>query len=157
YNPYGNPGHWRDSMYAARKRDDAQAILKFAALVMDSNYLDIDAHMLSGYACNKTGDKDGFERHRWIAKKLVQSIFDSGTGKTPEYAFFLISVDEQHTILNLMGLRVISKSMVEREGKQFSLVQAIDPNDNDKKLSIYFNLDTPIKWLRENSRMPKAG
>jgi hypothetical protein len=157
YNPYGNPGHWRDSMYAARQRDDAQAILKFAALVLDSNYLDIDAHMLSGYACNKIGDTAGFERHRWIAKKLVRSIFDTGTGKTPEYAFFLISVDEQHTILNLMGVRVVSKSMVEREGRQLSLVQAVDPNENDKKLTIYFNLDTPIKWLRENSRLPKAG
>ncbi len=157
YNPYGNPGHWRDSMYAARVRDDAKAILKFASLVLDSNYLDIDAHMLSGYACNKLADTAGFVRHRWVAKKLVQSIFDTGTGKTPERAYFLISVDEQHTILNLMGVKIVSKAMVEREGKQLSLVQAVDPNDNNKKLTIYFNLDTPILWMKINSRLPKAG
>jgi hypothetical protein len=157
YNPYGNPGHWRDSMSSARQRDDIKGIIKYSAAVLDSNYLDIDAHTLAGYAANQAGDSTGFLLHKWFAKHLVKSIFDSGTGKEPEFAYYLISIDEQQTMLALMGVNVIGKTMVEIDGQQYSKVDISDPQRNGKRLTVYFNLTLPMVWFKENSKLPKAG
>jgi hypothetical protein len=157
YNPYGNPGHWRDSMYLARQRDDAKAITKYARAVLDSNYMDIDAHTLAGYAANQTGDSTEFALHRWFAKHLVKSLFDSGTGKTPEFAYYLISIDEQQTMLALMGVQVMGRTMVDVDGQQYSKVDISDPQRNGKRSTVYFNLTLPMVWLKENSKLPKAG
>lgn len=157
YNPYGDPGPgWRDSMAAARQRDDIPAIVKFASKVLDSNFVDIDAHLLLGYAYSKQKDSAKYEFERWMSKNLLKSIFSTGNGKNLQWAYQVISVDEEHTMISLIGLRIIQQSMTEDSGHHYDKVEMVNPSDGEK-VTLYFNIDIQMQWVKSSPKIPKAG
>jgi hypothetical protein len=157
YNPYGDPGPgWRDSMVAARQREDLPAIMKFASKVLDSNYVDIDAHLLLGYAYSKQNDYSRYGFERWVSSNLLKSIFSTGNGKNLEWAYQVISVDEEHTLISLIGYRIIRQSLTSDSGHHYDRFELENPSDGRKEI-VFFNIDIQMQWVKSSSRIPKAG
>lgn len=156
YNPYHDPGQgWRDSLAVGRQTENYDKMIKYGSAILDSNYVDLGSHMALGYAYYRKGDTAKFEYERWITKELVKSINLAGNGKRFESAYEVISVDEEHTMLGLMGLRIIQQTLVTDNGHNYDRYELETPNG--EQVILYFNVDIAINWVKNNPKMQKAG
>jgi hypothetical protein len=157
YNPYGDPGHgWRDSMLAARQREDIPSLLKYTTGVLDSNFVDIDAHLLLAFAYNRQNDTLKYQFERWVAKSLMKSIFSTGNGKNLERAYQVISVDEERSLITFTGLRILQQSVTTDNGHHYDKFDLENPSDG-QKFTLYFNIDIQMDWMQHRAKLPKAG
>lgn len=78
------------------------------------------------------------KKHREIADGLVSSILKSGTGKSPETAYEVISIPEEYMTLFYLGLFAYEQSFIEENGKFFDLMEAKDSTDGIHE--VYFDV-----------------
>jgi len=64
--------------------------------------------------------------YRAIADGLVQSILDSGDGKTPESAYQVINISEEYMVLLYLGLKRTGQALVQKDGKTFDRLEVQD-------------------------------
>lgn len=136
----------RKELFAALHRDDWPAVIASADAVLESDYLDIDAHMFAGLAYEKTKQAEKAAFHRAVARGLLHSILASGNGTTPEKAFVVISVDEEYSVLRYLGLRSDEQSLVETGGHSYDALTASDIQTH-QKVTLLFNVDRPMAKL----------
>jgi hypothetical protein len=122
---------------------DFAAALKNAEVVLDSDYVNIDAHFVAFVAERELGDAAKAEFHRTVFRGLIDSIRNSGDGKSPEKAWVVISVDEEYVVLRTMGLRPSGQSLVMKNGHAYDVMKA--KNEDGKEETFYFNTDIPMK------------
>jgi uncharacterized phage-associated protein len=78
------------------------------------------------------------KKHRKIADGLVASILKSGTGKSPETAYKVISISEEYMALLYLELSATEQSLIEENGRFYDLITAKDLNG--KTHEIYFDI-----------------
>jgi hypothetical protein len=83
----------RKAMFEALRTDDYTGALAQANLILDQNFVDIDAHFVTEIANAKLGNADEAKKQHAIIIGLLRSI-ETGDGKTPETAFTVITVAE---------------------------------------------------------------
>jgi hypothetical protein len=91
--------------------------------------VDAKVHLMRATLLLNTGDTEGHFYHRLMYYGLTASIVSSGDGKTAKTAYQVISVDEEYTVLNHIGAKVITQTLqypcdvmqVEIEGKPTTL------------------------------------
>ena len=83
---------------------------------------------------------------RKLWRSLMDSILVSGDGKEFASAFRVISVEEEYAVLQVLGLNLVSQSLVERDRSEFDVMLVQDP-ESGKQFQLYFNIDLPKKWL----------
>ncbi len=103
--------------------------------------VDIDLHMLRAVALARLDRAEESEQQiRW-RDGLVGSVLRSGDGRTPETAWVVISIDEEYSILRVLGLKRQSQALtregldrleVEREGERH--VVYFDPAAHFRRL-----------------------
>jgi hypothetical protein len=123
--------------------DDAA---KHAQTILSSCYVDIDTHVLASIAYRQSMDLERANFHRWVADGLIQSILDSGDGKSPETALEVISVSEEYALFRVLGLRVKSQALMERHGHHYDVMQVVDSRTG-KELTLHFNVDTSMREI----------
>ena len=142
YEPYAEGDNQKD-MNAAMDRSDFKEALRLARLDLDADYLDIDAHIVTLIASDKTGDTKSSEHHQWIVKQLFASITGSGDGKTANTAYRVVTVREEYATLMILGLRRTKQALVHDGPHSFDVLTAVDP-DTKAESTIYFNIDPII-------------
>ncbi len=156
YNPYHDPGQgWRDSLTIGRRTEDYDKMIKYGSLILDSNFVDLGSHMALGYAYYRRGDTVKFQYERWITRELVNSINLAGNGKNFATAYHVISVDEEHTMIGLMGLRILQQTLVTDSGHSYDRYE-LETSDGQQVI-LFFNIDVAIDWVKNNPKMQKAG
>ena len=147
YSPYGGDSKTEKAMYADFKAGEYEKALASSEKILAANYLDIRAHFVA-FAANRhleRSEKAGY--HKYVFQNLLKSITDSGDGKTPETAFFVISTDEEYAWFDFMGLRATGQSKIDENGHSYDRMTTINPKT--KQSGIYFfNIDKPFNWLR---------
>lgn len=131
------------AMSQALQARDFRAALKNAQAVLDSDYVNIDAHFVAFVAERELGDAAKAEFHRTVFRGLIDSIRNSGDGKSPEKAWVIISVDEEYVVLRAMGLRPSGQSLVMKNGHAYDVMKA--KNEDGEEETFYFNTDIPMK------------
>ena len=101
----------RKAMNEALQSNDYAGALVHANLILDQNYVDIDAHVIIDIANTKLGNADEAKKHHSIVIGLLQSI-RTGDGKTPETAFTVITVHEEYSLIRIFGLRRQSQALI---------------------------------------------
>jgi hypothetical protein len=71
--------------------------------------------------------------HRSMFYGLLGSITSSGDGKTCKTAWYVINVDEEYTVLNYMGAKVLGQSLQDR-------CDVLDVELNGKRTRLYFDI-----------------
>ena len=134
------------------KKDYAKAIAE-AAKGLAKNKYDIDLLVYQAVAYREAGDtaKADKVRQRWIS--LVDSIMLSGDGRSFGTAFQVISVDEEYSMLRVLGLHPANQSLVHHDGSDFDVFEIRDANA-DEPHTVYFNVDLPLKWLNRQFSKP---
>src|SRR5271157_175297 len=133
-----------DAMTDALNKNDYPAALKAAETVLESNYVNIDAHYVALVANREMGAMDKAEFHRAIFRGLINSIRNSGDGKSLETAWVVINVHEEYVMLRALGFRPSQQSLVNQNGHSYDVMKVKRVEDGTEQ-TFYFNVDIPFK------------
>lgn len=150
YDPYSfNVREPSAEMHKSARQDDCKTALNYAKRVLDMQFLAIDAHNIAGYCHEKLGRKDAATQERAIARGLIQSIVESGDGKTPETAFIVVTLEEQYALIMAMRLQRRSKSLIYHDGHSYDVHEVAQSSDGASGMSIklYFRIDPILAHL----------
>jgi len=133
-----------DAMTEALNKKDYPAALKHAEAVLESNYVNIDAHFVAFVAHREMGATDKAEFHRTVFRGLVNSIRNSGDGKSPATAWVVINVHEEYVMLRVLGFKPSQQSLVNQDGHSYDVMKVKNAEDGTEQ-TFYFNVDIPFK------------
>jgi Domain of unknown function (DUF4919) len=140
FNPYGLTGaSHRDAMFKAYQAGDCATAVKEASQLLDVNFVNIDGHINSDMCYSRLGNEAKRAREHAIAAGLIHSIVDSGDGKTQQTAYVVISVDEEYSLLRVLGLKPGRQSLIQGDGHNFDQLDATKPDGQTQ--SLFFNVD----------------
>jgi Domain of unknown function (DUF4919) len=142
-----DPDESKAMLSALRQGDYAQA-LALAKKILGDCYLDIQAHQVAYVASRKMQHAREANFHRFIVHGLLEAIFHSGNGKSPETAWVVLSTDEEYVILRVLRLAPASQSLLNSGGHAYDRLDAVDPR-TQQKVSLYFNIDRPMQYLQK--------
>ena len=146
YSPYGGDAAARKNMFEALKAKEYDKSLANATAILKSNYLDIMGHFGSFVAQRELGHADLAAYHKSVFEGLLNSIRNSGDGKTLETAFIVISTDEEYALFNYLGLRPQGQALINEKDHSYDRMTALDPKTN-QSVVYFFNIDKPFNWL----------
>ena len=128
----------RKAMNEALQTNDYTGALLQANLILDQDYVDIDAHIITEIANTKLGNTDEAEKQHSIVVGLLRSI-RTGDGKTPETAFTVITVGEEYSLIRVLGLRRQQQVLIANGGHQYDGLDVVDREGQSQRL--YFQID----------------
>lgn len=146
YSPYGGDRAKRKTMFEGLDAKQYDKALAAANEILDSNYLDLMGHFGAFVSNRELGNAEKAAYHRYVFDGLMNSIKNSGDGKTQDTAFVVISTDEEYVLLNFLGLRVQSQALLKEKGHSFDKMTSLDP-ETKETVVYYFNIDKPFNWL----------
>jgi hypothetical protein len=132
------------AMIDALNKKDYPAALKNAEIVLDSSYVNMDAHFVAMVANRELGAKDKQEFHSTVFRGLMKSILDSGDGKSTEKAWVVINVPEEYVVLRFFGYRPSEQSLLHKDSHSYDVMKVKDAKDGTEQ-TFYFNVDIPFK------------
>jgi hypothetical protein len=148
YNPYDSS--IRDIRKSVWKSIDQKAFQEAITEADKGLSLDpVDIELLMGKAAAMRELKDPSAdqvRARWMA--LADSILVSGDGKSFGSAFKVISVDEEYSVIGLIGLENERQTLHADHGSMFDVLTVHSRKGKDT-FDLYFNIDLP--WSHLNS------
>ena len=140
YSPYLGP-ETSDAqlMFEAYKRRDFPACAEHADKILGYNFTSLNAHY-GALACHaEQGRQEKADFHKYMLNRLLDSIGNSGDGKTPETAFIVISSKELYAFLQLAGLQAKGQSLVQADGRAYDLMNVINP-ETGEEFDMYFDI-----------------
>jgi hypothetical protein len=133
-----------EAMSAALNNKDYPAALKDAEAVLDNEYVNIDAHFVALVANREMGTMDKAEFHRTVFRGLINSIRNSGDGKSIETAWVVISVHEEYVLLRVLGFQPSEQNLVHKDSHSYDVMKVKNAEDGTGQ-TFYFNVDIPFK------------
>jgi hypothetical protein len=128
----------RKAMFAALNTGDDKAALAEAKLILDQDYVDIDAHVAANLAYQHLGDAAAAKREHDIVVGLLRSI-RTGDGSSPASAFTVISVGEEYAMMRAFAMKVSGQALVQKAGHSYDKLDVTDADG--KAMSFYFLID----------------
>lgn len=147
YKPYGADVEDRPfALVSAGKLDQAKSL---AEHVLGLNYLDLEAHMAAATIAEKRGDATAAAHHHYVMNGVLDSIFQSGDGKSLETAFVVITLSEEYAVMSQLGLRVGSQALLNDDaGHSYDQLTGVNPKTQASQ-EVYFNIDALMGALAE--------
>ena len=132
------------AMTTALNKKDYPAALKNAEAVLQSEYVNIDAHFVALVANQEMGATEKAEFHRSVFRGLINSIRSSGDGTSTEKAWVVINVHEEYVILRVLGFKPSEQSLQQKDGHSYDVMKVKNAEDGTEQ-TFYFNVDIPFK------------
>jgi Domain of unknown function (DUF4919) len=153
YDPYGEPPE-KDAMIKAAKAEDCEKLLAAADRVLDGDFTDIQAHILSANCAEKRNDESTAKFHHDVAVGLIRSIAHSGDGTSADSPYVVMAVREEYAFLYSQGYRVKMQALVKcRQGQ----CDAMTVQDQDGATKIFFfDVSRAMGWLTTKLATPSA-
>jgi len=141
----------RKAMGEALKAEDFAGALAKANLIIEQEFIDVDAHFVSEMANSRLGNADESKKQHAIVLGLLRSIH-TGDGKTAEDALTVIAVREEYSFIRAIGLRRVRQALVAKGGHHYDVLDVVDRNGQPQ--TIYFLVD---RVLAAENDMLKSG
>ena len=155
YDPYGSKlGELQSEMFQAYRRGDCAAVLAKAESIFAANFVHVDAHLLAGLCHGKLGNEAAMRSERQIARGLIDSILQSGDGKSEGTAFVVIEVAEEYSLLRALGLRPSNQALIHAQGHSYDRFDT-QSNATGQEVVVFFNIDRPLAVLERELRPEK--
>lgn len=94
--------------------ENKKAIINIGIPLLESNPVDLTVLMHVGRCLKERNDKR-FEEYAWLYMKLLEAIFSIGNGQTPETAFKVIDIEDEHILKGALGFIGGTESLYARE------------------------------------------
>lgn len=132
---------YRDTiaLFDTMRNGDFERCVDMAEHILDYDYASLSAHFAASVCYKQQGNSDKSEYHQYVATGLMDSIGQSGNGKTPETAFVTINTEEQRTFIQLMGFQVSDQTLLEKNGKTYEVIGAVSPKTGQES-KLYFDI-----------------
>jgi hypothetical protein len=129
----------RTELGDALKTKDPAQVAAAARRLLSVEYVNIDGHEVLRASCETRRDAACEKRHRAIETGLLQSIMDSGDGKSCKTGWQVISVDEEYVFLRITGFKKIRQELI-KDPSFCDLLDTVD--DEGKAHGLYFKIDS---------------
>ena len=133
-----------DAMTTALGQKNYAEALKNAEIVLADEYVNMDAHFAAYVANRELGAPNQAEFHKTVFRGLVNSIVNSGDGKSTDRAWVVIDTHEEYVVLRVLGYRPGSQSLVRKDGHAYDVMKVKNIED-ETDATFYFNVDIPMK------------
>src|SRR5579859_1760076 len=133
------------AMFEALSAKDFPKALKLAETVLAVEYINMDAHFVASMANREMGDTEKAEFHRTAFRGLIDSIRNSGDGKSMETAWVVVTVHEEYVVLRALGFKPSGQSLLEKDGHSYDVMKVKSAEDGAEQ-SFYFNIDIALKY-----------
>ncbi|MCL5992341.1 MAG: DUF4919 domain-containing protein [Bacteroidetes bacterium] len=128
----------RNRMIKALNTKEYQKAIKSADSVLQKEYVDMYSHYVCYYAYSALGDSAKASYHEYLMDRLLNSVIESGDGKSKESAFLIISSNEEYFLIYIYNLQASEKSFTNFDGDPIDVFKAIDP-ETKESFELYFN------------------
>jgi hypothetical protein len=155
YSPDKGEAHDRAAkMWSAFDQDRLDEALKEARAVLELEFVNIDAHVVSSTIYRGRDDSTHAYFHNILFGKLVESILHSGDGKSKKSAYKVISVAEEKPVLGVLGLSAHGQSLVidngngldlTPESKCYDKIETVDKNGHAAG-AVWFDITVPYAF-----------
>ncbi|MGV3661583.1 MAG: DUF4919 domain-containing protein [Prosthecobacter sp.] len=144
----GFAGGWqheseRDKVVEAYDEDKPQPFLDASEPWLRKCPVDARVQLMRSNLLMKTGDVEGYFRHRMVYYGLMTSIVSSGDGRTPGTAYKVIAVDEEYQLLNHLGAKLKKQTLVDGP------CDAMEVELDGKEVTIYFDVSISMEATRK--------
>jgi Domain of unknown function (DUF4919) len=139
----------KDGFFNARllnglnQQKDYQKLLDTANGFIAQDFVDIRSHFAAATAYKALGHDAESQKELVIAKGLMQSILDSGDGKSQKTAYVVINTSEEYAVLEFLGIRSTGQSLILGHTNQTSGGPAFDvlhSTKNGQEMDVYFDI-----------------
>jgi hypothetical protein len=148
YNPYGDDKVKKAEMFEALRNKEYEKAVSAAQTILEKKFVDIEAHFVCSIAFREMKNSERYNFHHFVTQGLVDSILDSGDGKTPETAFIVIETGEEYTLLGMIGFEVVRQSLIKSNGHSYDKMET-KHRKTGKPAIFFFNVDIPFNWLNK--------
>ena len=118
--------------------------LEFATRILSYSYISLDAHYGAMICSRNNNDTQAGDFHESVLDGLLESIWESGDGRSPETAFFCTSLQERWAFLGMHGLVYNVKDLEVHDGLYFDVVHVTSLADSSQ-FKLYFDVTTPLR------------
>lgn len=145
-------------LWRAMGAGDFPAALKIADTVLQTNYVEINAHMVSALAHQQLGNVVQAAYHRNITDGLLRVVMSKGDGRAPETAWEVIDVSEEYAVMRALNVTPTGQALqgLTTPGPKVDVITVVD-NRTKQEGKIYFNVDRSMeaqRRQREQTRRP---
>lgn len=132
------------AMFAALSAKDFPKAFKDAETVLASEYINMDAHFVASLASHEMGNMEKAEFHKTVFRGLIDSIRNSGDGKSMETAWVVVTVHEEYVVLRALGFKPSGQGLLEKDGHSYDQMKVKNAEDGTEQ-TFYFNVDIALK------------
>ena len=125
-------------MFAAFQAGDYRMALSAANAILDQDYVDIDAQAVADISAQKLAANSEAKPHHDAVVGLIRSIM-TGDGLSQRTAFSVISVNEEYSLLRVLGWRSKGQHLVRGDGHMYDQLDVVE--SNGKSREVYFLID----------------
>jgi Domain of unknown function (DUF4919) len=123
---------------------DFQVGLDMANKALDRNYASIVNHFDAMIACQRLQKADEAALHEKVLRAMLDSIQQSGDGKTAATAWFVVTTPEEYIFLSrVLGLRATKQGLIQQNAHAYDVLDVVDPKTNATQ-KIWFNCDVDM-------------
>jgi hypothetical protein len=120
--------------------------LKQAEKFLEKNYVDANAHYVVYNSAKELKDDKKAEFHKTVLLGLLNSIKSGNDGLSEKTPFYVITIDEEYTLLNFLGYQRGGQALRHSEGHTFDVLTATNSKTGEK-VTLFFNID--VVWAAE--------
>lgn len=113
--------------------------LLIAGQILDTNYTSLVGQLYSTICNFELGHAKKGEYHRYVLNGLLDSISNSGDGKSTETAYIVISVSELRAFLQMKGFIIIRQALIGENDRLFDLM-TVKKRETGEDLDLYFDV-----------------
>lgn len=132
------------NMNEGMNEEDWEKCLEYATRILSYSYISLDAHYGAMICSRNNNDTTTGNFHESVLDGLIESIWTSGDGKSPETAFFCTSLQERWAFLGMYGLVYNVKELEVHDGLYYDVVHVTNPADSSQ-FKLYFDVTTPLR------------
>jgi hypothetical protein len=129
-----------DELSVAFDKGDSKATVEVTKRLLAHDQTDIRAHVLRGMALRKMERTAEADFHRGVALALLNSITNSGDGRSVKTAWTVFQVKEEYEVVKALGGLVQSQSLISEGGRHFDVLEARRPLDGGDTIRVYFDV-----------------
>jgi hypothetical protein len=116
---------------AARQHTDPGMMIDAIQTALETDYLDIEAHLTAVQIYNQVGREARATFHDLFAQGLIRSIL-TVEGRSAATAFEVISLREAYAVADALGLRPTAHAKRDADGKAYEVLTVLNPETGEE-------------------------
>lgn len=146
YSYHGPEKAEREKFFKPFNDKNYKDALKQAEKYLEKNYVDLNAHYVAYNSAKELKDDKKAEFYKAITLGLLNSIKNGNDGLSAKTPFYVITIDEEYTMMRFLGYQFNTQSLQHTDGHSFD-VFTVTNTKNNEKTTLYFNID--VVWAAE--------